>query len=85
MKLKIASPRRALKKALRKKGKRKVGTNVTYTPTGNSAATKTRKAKLIKKKRKQQEEALEARQAVDFLADQPNAPAGAATKARSRL
>jgi hypothetical protein len=51
VKLKVIGTRK-VKKALRKKGKRKVGINVTYAPTGNSAATQSRKAKLIKKKRK---------------------------------
>jgi hypothetical protein len=41
-----------VKKALRKRGKRKVAIKVTYTPTGNEANTLTRKAKLVKKKRK---------------------------------
>jgi hypothetical protein len=41
-----------VKKALKKKGKRKVTAKVTYTPTGNSAATKSKKAKLVKKKTK---------------------------------
>ena len=44
--------KKKLKKALRKKGKRKVEFNVTYTPTGNPAATKSRKVKLVKKKKK---------------------------------
>jgi hypothetical protein len=48
----VALASKKLRKALRKKGKRKVGINVTYAPTGNSAATQSRKAKLIKKKRK---------------------------------
>ena len=52
VKLKVALATSKLKKALRKKGKRKVGINVTYAPTGNSAATQSRKAKLVKKKRK---------------------------------
>lgn len=41
-----------VKKKLRKKGKRKVAIKVTYTPTANTAATVTRKAKLVKKKAK---------------------------------
>jgi hypothetical protein len=41
-----------VKKALRRKGKRKVAIKVTYTPTGNAAATLTRKAKLVKKHKK---------------------------------
>jgi hypothetical protein len=41
-----------VKKALRKRGKRKVQIKVTYTPTGNSAAAKTRKAKLVRKLKK---------------------------------
>jgi hypothetical protein len=52
VKLKVALASKKLRKALRKKGRRKVGINVTYAPTGNSAATQSRKAKLIKKKRK---------------------------------
>jgi hypothetical protein len=52
VKLLVALSSKKLKKALRKRGKRKVGINVTYAPTGNSAATQSRKAKLIKKKRK---------------------------------
>jgi hypothetical protein len=51
LKLKVL-PKGKVKKALRKKGKRKVQIKVTYTPTGNSAATATRKAKLVKKRRK---------------------------------
>lgn len=45
-------PKGKVKKALRKRGKRKVGIKVTYSPTGNSAATAKRKAKLVKKKSK---------------------------------
>lgn len=45
----VALKSKKLKKALRKKGKRKVGIVVTYTPTGNAALTKVRKAKLVKK------------------------------------
>jgi hypothetical protein len=52
VKLKVAAKSKAIKKALRKKGKRKVGINVTYAPTGNSSATQSRKAKLVKKKKK---------------------------------
>jgi hypothetical protein len=52
VKLKVALASKKLRKKLRKKGRRKVGINVTYAPTGNSAATQSRKAKLIKKKRK---------------------------------
>jgi hypothetical protein len=52
VKLKVAAKSKAIKKALRKKGRRKVGINVTYAPTGNSAATQSRKAKLIKKKKR---------------------------------
>jgi hypothetical protein len=52
VKLKVALASKKLRKALRKKGKRKVGINVTYAPTGNSAATQSRKAKLIKKKKR---------------------------------
>jgi hypothetical protein len=51
VKLKVIGTRK-IKKALRKRGRRKVGINVTYAPTGNSAATQSRKAKLVKKKRK---------------------------------
>jgi hypothetical protein len=40
-----------VKKALRRKGKRRVSVKVTYKPTGNAAATASRKAKLIKKHR----------------------------------
>lgn len=39
-----------VKKAPRKRGKRKVGINVTYAPLANAAATQSRKAKLVKKK-----------------------------------
>jgi hypothetical protein len=52
VKLKVVLASKKLRKVLRKKGKRKVGINVTYAPTGNSAATQSRKAKLVKKKRK---------------------------------
>ena len=41
-----------VKKALRRRGKRKVKINVTYSPTGNSAATQSRTAKLIRKHKK---------------------------------
>jgi hypothetical protein len=51
LKLKIAGKGKVAK-ALRKKGKRKVQIKVTYTPTGNSALTLTKKAKLVKKKPK---------------------------------
>lgn len=46
----VALKTKKLKKALRRKGKRKVGIVVTYTPTGNAAVTKVRKAKLVRKK-----------------------------------
>jgi hypothetical protein len=39
----------AVKKALRRKGKRKVSIKVAYRPAGNATATASRKAKLIKK------------------------------------
>jgi hypothetical protein len=51
VKLKVIGKGR-VKKALRKKGKRKVQINVTYAPTGNSAATQSRRAKLVRKQRK---------------------------------
>jgi hypothetical protein len=51
VKLKVIGKGR-VKKALRKRGKRKVQINVTYAPTGNSAATQSRKAKLVRKHRK---------------------------------
>jgi hypothetical protein len=51
VKLKVL-PKGKVKKALRKKGKRKVQIKVTYAPTGNSPAAATRKAKLVKKKKK---------------------------------
>ncbi len=52
VRLKIAIRNRKIRKALRRRGRRKVGIRVTYTPTGNAAATATRKAKLVKKRRK---------------------------------
>jgi hypothetical protein len=52
VKLKVAAKSKAVKKALRKKGKRKVQIDVAYAPTGNAPATQSRKAKLIKKKKK---------------------------------
>jgi hypothetical protein len=52
VKLKVALSSKKLRKKLRKKGRRIVGINVTFAPTGYSAATQSRKAKLIKKKRK---------------------------------
>jgi hypothetical protein len=52
VKLQVLPASKAVKKALRKKGKRKVQIEATYTPTGNSAATQTRKATLVKKKKK---------------------------------
>ncbi|HZO07616.1 MAG TPA: choice-of-anchor Q domain-containing protein, partial [Solirubrobacterales bacterium] len=48
----VALKSKKLKKALRKKGKRKVGIKVTYTPVGNAALTKVRKAKLVRKQQK---------------------------------
>ncbi len=51
VKLKIATTGKA-KKGLRKKGKRKVKIEVTYTPTGNVTATATRNAKLVRKHKK---------------------------------
>jgi hypothetical protein len=50
LKLKVVAKGKA-RKALRKKGKRKLGLSVTYTPIANTAATVTRKVKLVKKKR----------------------------------
>jgi hypothetical protein len=44
--------KKKVKKALRKRGKRKVAIKVTYTPIGNEANTLTRKAKLVKKKKR---------------------------------
>jgi hypothetical protein len=44
--------KKAVRKALRKRGKRKVQINVTYAPTGNAAATAKRKAKLVHKHKK---------------------------------
>jgi hypothetical protein len=41
-----------VKKALRKKGKRKVGISVSYAPTANAVATATLKPKLLKKHKK---------------------------------
>ena len=52
VKVKVALATRKLRKALKKRGRRKVGINVTYAPTGNSAATQSRKAKLVKKKKR---------------------------------
>ncbi len=49
VKLKVALASRKLRKALRRKGRRKVGIRVTYSPTANAAVTVTRKAKLIQK------------------------------------
>jgi hypothetical protein len=51
LKLKVIATGSTLK-ALRKRGKRKVKIKVTYTPTGNSALTKTRSTKLIRKPKK---------------------------------
>ena len=50
--LKVIPSGRAVKKALRKKGKRKVAINVTYQPLDNAALTQTRKTKLVKKHKK---------------------------------
>ena len=44
--------KRKVKKALRRRGRRKVGINITYSPTGNSAVTKSRKVKLVRKLKK---------------------------------
>ena len=57
VKVKVAAKSKAIKKALRRRGKRKVGINVTYAPTGNSAATQSRKAKLVKKKKRKKKRA----------------------------
>jgi hypothetical protein len=51
VKLKVL-PKGRVKKALRRKGKRKVQIKVTYAPTGNSPGTATRKAKLVRKHKK---------------------------------
>jgi hypothetical protein len=51
VKVKVALATKKLRKALKKRGRRKVGINVTYAPPGNSAATQSRKAKLVKKKK----------------------------------
>jgi putative cofactor-binding repeat protein len=51
VKLKVAVTGKA-KKALRKKGKRRVKIEVTYSPTGNAAATVTRNATLVRKHKK---------------------------------
>jgi hypothetical protein len=48
---KVAS-KGGVRKALRKRGKRKVKIKVTYTPTGNASATLTRKTKLVRKRKK---------------------------------
>ncbi len=42
----------AVRKALKRRGKRKVGISVTYSPIGNSAVTLTRKAMLVRKRHK---------------------------------
>jgi hypothetical protein len=51
LKLKVQGTKKE-KKALRKHGKRKVTIEVTYAPTGNTAATQVRKAKLVLKHKK---------------------------------
>jgi len=51
VKLKVIGKKK-VKKALKKKGKRKVTIEVTYTPTGNAAATVIKKAKLVQKHKK---------------------------------
>jgi len=48
----VVVPKGKVKKALRKKGKRKVAIKVTYAPPGTSAVTKVRKAKLVRKQHK---------------------------------
>jgi hypothetical protein len=48
LKLKVIAKGK-VRKALRKKGKRKVAIKVTYAPTGNAPAIKTRKTKLVRK------------------------------------
>jgi hypothetical protein len=50
--LTIAATSKKLKKALRKKGKRKVGLSVTYAPPGNVATAQSRVVKLVKKRKK---------------------------------
>lgn len=42
-----------VRKALRRRGKRKVKINLTYAPTGNAAATQSRTTKLVKKKHRE--------------------------------
>jgi hypothetical protein len=44
--------RRKVKRALRRRGKRKILIKVSYTPTGNEALTKSRKVKLLRRHRK---------------------------------
>lgn len=51
VKVKIAT-RGGVRKALRRRGKRRVRLHVTYTPTGTTSATQSRTTKLIRKKRK---------------------------------
>ncbi len=50
--LKVAIRNKKLRRALRRKGRRKVGITVTYAPTGNAPAAVSRKAKLLQRKRK---------------------------------
>ncbi len=52
LKLRVAIRNRKIRKALRRRGRRKVGLSVTYAPTGNAAATASRKAKLVFKKKR---------------------------------
>jgi hypothetical protein len=52
VRLKVAIRNKKVRRALRKRGRRKVGIRVTYSPTGNAAATATRKAKLVQKKKR---------------------------------
>ena len=44
--------RKGIAKALRRRGKRKVGIDVTYTPVGNAAVTLSRTATLVRKAHK---------------------------------
>jgi hypothetical protein len=53
----LVLPKGKVQRALNKRGKRKVKMKVTYAPTGNSAATSTRKAKLVKKHKKRKRKA----------------------------
>ena len=78
-------PTGKVKKALRKKGKRKVGISVSYAPLANQGDDRHAQAKALEKAQKAPPETPQTRHALDFLASQPNSPRGRGERHRSRL